>query len=102
MSLLRRLGSFRGAGVATMVLGSFSHGFAQQSYRITDLGVENSKQNFSMAMGLNNQGGTENMDGFVNPPETSTSTTVASGRAVISFYGFNIDLGTLGKPDANS
>ncbi len=51
-----------------------------------------------MAMGLNSQGWAENMDGFVNPPETSTSTTVARGRAVISIYGFNIDLGTLGKP----
>jgi uncharacterized membrane protein len=32
----------------------------------------------------------------VNPPETSTSTTIARGRAVISVYGTNIDLGTLG------
>jgi len=47
-------------------------------------------------MGLNNQGWAENMDGFVNPPITSTSTTIANGRAVIGIYGFNIDLGTLG------
>jgi probable HAF family extracellular repeat protein len=36
------------------------------------------------------------MDGFGNPPIKSLSTTVASGRAVISIYGINIDLGTLG------
>jgi probable HAF family extracellular repeat protein len=102
MSISRRLRNIWIPGVATIVLGSFGYGFAQQSYRITDLGVDNRKDNFSMAMGLNNQGWTENMDGTVNPPETSTSTTVARGRAVISIYGFNIDLGTLGKPDANS
>ena len=54
------------------------------------------RDNFNMVMGLNNQGWAENMDGVVNPPITSTSTTVASGRAVISIYGLNIDLGTLG------
>ena len=75
---------------------------AQTRYEIIDLGVNNSKDNFSMAMGLNNQGWAENMDGFVNPPENNLFTTVSRGRAVISIYGFNIDLGTLGKPDANS
>lgn len=75
---------------------------AQTHYEIIDLGVNNSKDNFSMAMGLNKQGWAENMDGTVNPPLNSSLTTVARGRAVISIYGFNIDLGTLGKPDANS
>ncbi len=84
----------------TIAVACFSNAFAQQSYKITDLGINNSKDNFSMAMGLNNQGWAENMDGTVNPPETSTSTTVSRGRAVISIYGFNIDLGTLGKPTA--
>ncbi len=102
MNVLRRFRNFWIPGVATIVLGSFSNAFAQQSYKITDLGINNSKDNFSMAMGLNNQGWTENMDGFVNPPENSTRTSVSRGRAVISIYGFNIDLGTLGKPDANS
>ena len=68
----------------------------KQSYKITDLGVNKSTDNFNMVMGLNNQGWAENMDGVVNPPITSTSTTIASGRAVISIYGLNIDLGTLG------
>src|SRR5580692_11205664 len=102
MSALRRLRNFWIPGVATIVLGSFSNAFAQQSYKITDLGINNSKDNFSMAMGLNNRGWAENMDGTVNPPENSTSTTVSRGRAVISIYGFNIDLGTLGKPNGNS
>jgi probable HAF family extracellular repeat protein len=102
MNTLRRLRNFWMPAVATIVLGSFSNAFAQQSYKIIDLGINNSKDNFSMAMGLNNQGWAENMDGTVNPPENSTSTTVARGRAVISIYGFNIDLGTLGKPDGNS
>jgi probable HAF family extracellular repeat protein len=102
MKTLRRLRNFWMPCVATVVLGSCSNAFAQQRYKITDLGINNSKDNFNMAMGLNSQGWAENMDGFVNPPETSTSTTVARGRAVISIYGFNIDLGTLGKPGANS
>jgi len=79
-----------------IVLGSFSNVFAQKSYKITDLGLNHSTDNFSMVMGLNNQGWAENMDGVVNPPIKSTSTTVASGRAVIGIYGRNVDLGTLG------
>src|SRR5580698_2363224 len=102
MNTQRQLRDFRTLWVITIAVACFSNAFAQQSYKITDLGINNSKDNFSMAMGLNNQGWTENMDGTVNPPETSTSTTVARGRAVISIYGFNIDLGTLGKPGANS
>ncbi len=102
MDTLRRLRNIWMPCVATIVLGSFSSAFAQQHYKITDLGVNTSKDNFSMAMGLNNQGWAENMDGFVNPPENNMGTTVSRGRAVISIYGFNIDLGTLGKPGANS
>jgi probable HAF family extracellular repeat protein len=75
---------------------------AKTRYELTDLGFNNSKDNFSMAMGLNQYGWAENMDGTVNPPENSTSTSVTRGRAVISIYGLNIDLGTLGKPGANS
>src|ERR1700683_3619711 len=102
MSALRRLRNFWMPWVAVIVLGCFSNAVAQTSYKITDLGTNKSTDNYSMAMGLNNEGWTENMDGFVNPPENSAFTTVASGRAVISIYGFNIDLGTLGKPGANS
>ena len=85
--------------VTMIVLACFSDAVAQTSYKITDLGTNNSNDNFSMAMGLNNQGWAENMDGFVNPPENSLITTVARGRAVININGRNIDLGTLGNPD---
>ena len=57
--------------VTTIVLACFSDAFAQTSYKIADLGINNSTDNFSMVMGLNNQGWAENMDGVVNPPITS-------------------------------
>jgi probable HAF family extracellular repeat protein len=85
-----------------MVLACFSDAVAQVSYKITDLGTNHNNDNFSMAMGLNNHGWAENMDGFVNPPINNLFTTVARGRAVINIDGLNIDLGTLGKPDGNS
>src|SRR5437660_3272303 len=102
MSTLRQLRNFWIPWAATMVLACFSDAVAQVSYKITDLGTNYSNDNFSMAMGLNNQGWAENMDGFVNPPENNLFTTVARGRAVININGVNIDLGTLGKPDGNS
>jgi probable HAF family extracellular repeat protein len=102
MNTLRRLRKFWIPAVATIVLGCFSDARAQIRYKITDLGTNNSKDNFSMAMGLNNQGWAENMDGSVNPPENNLFTSVSRGRAVINIHGFNIDLGTLGKPDGNS
>ena len=102
MSTLRQLRNFWIPWVATIVLACFSDAVAQVSYKVTDLGTNKSKDNFSMAMGLNNHGWAENMDGFVNPPENSLFTTVARGRAVINIDGLNIDLGTLGKPDGNS
>ena len=82
--------------VATIVLACSSNAFAQTSYKVADLGINKSTDNFNMVMGLNNLGWAENMDGVLTPPITSTSTTILSGRAVISIYGFNIDLGTLG------
>ena len=96
MSTLRRLQTYWILWVTTIVLACFSNAVAQARYRVTDLGTDKSSDNFSMVMGLNNQGWAENMDGFVNPPITSTSTTIANGRAVIGINGFNIDLGTLG------
>jgi probable HAF family extracellular repeat protein len=102
MDTLRPLRKFWIPLVTTIVLGCFSDAVAQTSYKITDLGTNKSKDNFSMAMGLNNQGWTENMDGFVNPPENNMGTTVARGRAVINIDGLNIDLGTLGNPDTGN
>jgi probable HAF family extracellular repeat protein len=94
--MIKQLRSFWILWVATIVLACSSNSFAQRSYKITDLGVNKSTDNFNMVMGLNNQGWAENMDGVLTPPITSTSTTIVSGRAVISIYGLNIDLGTLG------
>ncbi len=96
MRMINQLRNFWIPCVTTIVLGSFSNVFAQRSYKITDLGVNKSTDNFNMVMGLNNEGWAENMDGVVNPPIKSTSTTIASGRAVINAHGRNIDLGTLG------
>ncbi len=98
MRTFRWLRNFWMLLVTTIVLACTSNAVAQVSYKIIDLGINKSSDNFSMVMGLNNQGWAENMDGFVNPPETSTSTTIARARAVISIYGINIDLGTLGDP----
>ncbi|HLX83238.1 MAG TPA: DUF3466 family protein [Terriglobales bacterium] len=98
----RQLPNFWMLWVATVVLACFSNAVGQVSYKITDLGTNHSNDNFSMAMGLNNHGWAENMDGFVNPPENNLFTTVSRGRAVINVDGLNIDLGTLGKPDGNS
>ncbi len=96
MRMIKQLRSFWILFVTTIVLACASTAFAQQSYRITDMGLNHSTDNFSMVMGLNNEGWAENMDGVVNPPIKSTSTTIASGRAVINAHGRNIDLGTLG------
>ncbi len=102
MSVIRRLRISWILWVTTIVLACLSNAVAQARYKIIDLHTDNSKDNFSMAMGLNNQGWTENMDGTVNPPINNLFTTVARGRAVINIDGRNIDLGTLGKPDGNS
>ncbi|HEV2989442.1 MAG TPA: hypothetical protein VG759_13445 [Candidatus Angelobacter sp.] len=102
MNTLRQLRNFWIPCVATIVVACLGHAVAQTSYKITDLGTNKKKDNFSMAMGLNNQGWTENMDGFVNPPENNMGTTVSRGRAVINRDGLNIDLGTLGKPDSGN
>jgi probable HAF family extracellular repeat protein len=96
MNMVTRSRNFRTLWVTTIALACSGSAFAQQSYKITDMGLNHSTDNFSMVMGLNNEGWAENMDGFVNPPIKSTSTTIASGRAVINAHGRNIDLGTLG------
>src|SRR5271165_2183533 len=89
MSALRRLPNFWMLWVTTIVLACFSNAVAQARYRVTDLGTNRSKDNFSMVMGLNNRGWTQNMDGVLTPPITSTSTTILSGRAVLNIDGLN-------------
>ena len=95
MSTLRQLRNAWLPWITTIVLACFGNAFAQTSYKVADLGTLGS-DNFGMVMGLNNHGWTENMDGVLTPPITSTSTTIVSGRAVINIDGLNIDLGTLG------
>ena len=94
--MIKQLRNFWILCVTTIVLACPAMRSLNRSYKITDMGVNNSTDNFSMVMGLNNEGWAENMDGVVNLPITSTSTSIASGRAVINVYGLNIDLGTLG------
>ena len=94
--MIKQLRSFWILCVTTIVLACSSNVFAQRSYKITDLGVNKHTDNFNMVMGLNNQGWAENMDGVLTLPLTSTSASILSGRAVISIYGVNIDLTTLG------
>ena len=96
MRMIKQLRNFWIPCVTTIVLACSSNVFAQRSYKITDLGVNKRTDNFNMVMGLNNQGWAENMDGVLTLPLTSTSTSILSGRAVISIYGVNIDLRTLG------
>ena len=96
MRMINKLRNFWIPGVTTIVLACSSNVFAQRSYKITDLGVNKRTDNFNMVMGLNNQGWAENMDGVLTLPLTSTSASILSGRAVISIYGVNIDLRTLG------
>ena len=95
MNILKQLRNFWIPWVTTIVLACFSDAVAQTSYKVIDLGTLNN-DNFSMGMGLNNHGWTENMDGVVNPPINSLLTTVATGRAVINIRELKIDLGTLG------
>jgi probable HAF family extracellular repeat protein len=99
MSIFRQLRNLWIPWVMTIALFCFSNAVAQTSYKVIDQGAL-SNNNFSMVMGLNNQGWTENMDGVVNPPINSQLTTVANGRAVLNIHGLNIDLGTLGGPNS--
>jgi hypothetical protein len=62
MNTFRQLRNFWIPCVATIAVACLGHAAAQTSYKITDLGTNNSKDNFSMAMGLNNQGWTENIE----------------------------------------
>ena len=94
MSALRRLRNFWIPWVTTIFLACFSNAVAQVSYRVTDLGVLHN-WNQGCAMGVNNQGWTEDMDGILDP-----SGQLATGRAVIHIDGTRIDLGTLGGPNS--
>jgi hypothetical protein len=90
MRMIKQLRSFWILCVTTIVLACASTAFAQQSYKITDLGLNKSTDNFSMVMGLNNQGWAENMDGVVNPPITSTSARLEERTVGLTMAGSTI------------
>ena len=79
--------------LAVMVLICFNTGVAQISYQVTDTGALHDGI-FGCAMGLNNRGWTESMDGFLDASGNFR------GRAVVNVPGLKIDLGTLGGPDS--
>jgi probable HAF family extracellular repeat protein len=79
--------------VAVIALICLNTAVAQTNYRVTDLGALHDGV-FGCAMGLNNKGWTESMDGFLN------SAGNFQGRAVVNVSGLKIDLGTLGGPDS--
>jgi probable HAF family extracellular repeat protein len=96
MNRLRKLRNVWLPCVATIVLGCFSDAFAQTSYRVTDLGVLPNR-NLGCAMGLNDRGWTEIMEGTLAPgTENSASGKLLNGRAAIDIDGITFDLGTLG------
>jgi probable HAF family extracellular repeat protein len=66
---------------------------AQTGYRVTDLGALHDGV-FGCAMGLNNRGWTESMDGYLDVKGNFV------GRAVINVDGLKVDLGTLGGGDS--
>jgi len=96
MSTFRHLRNFWIPWVTTIVLACFSNAVAQASYKVTDLGVLPNR-NLGCAMGLNDRGWTEIMEGTLAPgQENSASGILLNGRAAIDIDGINFDLGTLG------
>jgi len=96
MSELRPLRNFWILWVTTIVLACFSNAVAQESYKVTDLGVL-PNHNLGCAMGLNNRGWTEIMEGnLAAGTENSTSGILLNGRVGMNIDGINFDLGTLG------
>jgi probable HAF family extracellular repeat protein len=79
----------------TIAVACFSDGFAQTSYRVTDLGRLDGA-NLGCAMGLNSRGWTEIMEGKLPPGKENYVGPLLSGRAAIDIDGINFDLGTLG------
>jgi probable HAF family extracellular repeat protein len=74
---------------SSILLIYFNSALAQTSYKVTDLGALHDGV-FGCAMGLNNKGWTESMDGFLDRSGNFV------GRAVVNVDGLKIDLGTLG------
>src|SRR5262252_3532225 len=92
MSTLRRLQNFSTLWLTTMVLGCFSNGVAQSSYKVTDLGTGGSEKE-ACAMSVNHEGWTEIMtwNGEPGQNEDFIAATLLNGRALIDVDGFKFD-----------
>jgi len=96
MSSLRRLRDFWIPWVTTILLACFSGAAAQASYKVTDLGRLHN-WNLGCAMGLNDRGWTEIMEGNLPPGQQDSSTgKLLTGRVAVDIDGLKIDFGTLG------
>jgi len=95
MNMLRQLRNSRKLWATTMVVACCSNAFAQQRYKVTDLGHLDST-NLGCAMGLNSRGWTEIMEGQMPPGKEDFVVALLGGRAAIDIDGINFDLGTLG------
>jgi len=93
--MLSQLWNSRTLWATTMVVACCSNAFAQQSYKVTDLGHLDGA-NLGCAMGLNNRGWTEIMEGQMPPGKEDFVVALLGGRAAIDIDGINFDLGTLG------
>ncbi|MDQ2843975.1 MAG: hypothetical protein M3Y72_23645 [Acidobacteriota bacterium] len=95
MNTLIHLRNFRTLWATTIVVACCSNAVAQTSYKVADLGHLDSG-NLGCAMGLNNRGWTEVMEGKLLPGKEDYVGPLLSGRAAIDIDGINFDLGTLG------
>ncbi len=101
MSGFRRVQDFRMMAVAMVVLVGFGNAAAQASYKVTDLGTEESS-NLGCAMSLNNEGWTEVMAQKVANGVDSLGGTLEGGRLFVDINGSKFDLGTLGGTNTSS
>ena len=100
MSTLRQLRNFWIVWVTTIILACFSNAVAQARYKVQDLGVQH-PDNLGMAMGLNNYGGTLNMEQLLDHSVISTLFPAVQGTVRISIGELNLPLGTLGGKNSS-
>jgi probable HAF family extracellular repeat protein len=93
MNAIGKSWTLRQLSLSSILLICFNTAVAQTSYKVTDLGALHDGV-FGCAMGLNNKGWTESMDGYLDGAGNFV------GRAVINVDGLKIDLGTLGGRDS--
>ena len=100
MSALRCLRTFWILWVTAMLLACFSNAVAQARYKVQDLGVQH-PDNLGMAMGLNNNGWTLNMEQLLDHSAISTLFPAVQGTVRISIRDLNLPLGTLGGKNSS-